>query len=178
TVVRKRFQPVLRVGAVAADDPDWTAFCRAFKLDPGKRTFDLTTDKLDPFLAGAPAVGLDVLDLETRSLLQVLFFISHGVEAPRPHVASGIAPLTVGPDGMLFNWQEVLEGLFQVCWADGKKPPPCAHTAIHYQGYWFYIDERDRDTKATFALLVELSRLELGAKSGNIPILTLPLGGP
>ncbi|HJZ53384.1 MAG TPA: hypothetical protein VKE74_00410, partial [Gemmataceae bacterium] len=111
TVVRKRFQPVLRVGAVAADDPDWTAFCRAFKLDPGKRTFDLTTDKLDPFLAGAPAVGLDVLDLETRSLLQVLFFISHGVEVPPPHVASGIAPLTVGPDGMLFNWQEVLEGL-------------------------------------------------------------------
>jgi hypothetical protein len=48
--------------------------------------------------------------------------------------------------------------------------------AVCYRGYWFYIDERDRDTKATFSLLLELSRLELGAAAGRAPILTLPLG--
>ena len=115
--------------------------------------------------------------METRSLLQVLFFVSHGVELPPAHIASGLAPQTIGPDGNLFDWQQVLGGLFRVRYADGKKPPPCAHVAICYNGYWFYIDERDRDSKATFALLVELSRLELGAKAGSSPILTLPLGG-
>ena len=65
-----------------------------------------------------------------------------------------------------------------MCWAEGKKPPPCAHVAVCYKGYWFYIDERDRDTKATFALLVELSRLQLATdKGGAAPLLTLPLGG-
>ncbi len=176
-VVKKRAQPVLRVGKLAADDPDFAAFCRAFKLNPEKRAFELTTDKLDPFLVGAPEKGLDVLDLETRSLLQVLFFVSQGIDVPPAHAACGIAPLTIEPGGTAFDWQQVMGGLFRVCWADGKKPPPFAHVAVHYNGYWFYIDERDRDTKATFALLVELSRLELAAKAGTAPILTLPLGG-
>ncbi|MEO2091302.1 MAG: hypothetical protein ABGY75_17725 [Gemmataceae bacterium] len=169
-VVRKKQQPVLRVGAVDPGDPDFAAFCTAFRLDPAKRTFDLTSEKLDPY---PPAGKLDALDLETRSLLQVLFFISHGVRVPPPHAASGIAPSTAGG----FDWGQVLDGLFTVCWADGKHPPECAQVAVQYQGYWFYIDARDRDTKATFALLVELSRLELGAKAGTAPILTLPLGG-
>lgn len=177
SVVRKRTQPILRIGNVPAHDPDFSAFCQAFKLDPEKRAFDLTTDKLDPFLAGTPDKGLRVLDMETRSLLQVLFFVSQGIDIPPAHVVSGIAPQTFEADGTAFDWQQVMGGLFRVCWAEGKKPPPCAHVAVRYNGYWFYIDERDRDTKATFALLVELSRLELAAKAGTAPILTLPLGG-
>ena len=65
-----------------------------------------------------------------------------------------------------------------MCYAEGKKPPADAHVAVKYRGYWFYIDERDRDTKATFALLVELSRLQLSTdKGGSPPVLTLPIGG-
>jgi len=176
-VVKKRQQPVLRLGKLAADDADLLAFCRAFKLDATRRTFDLTTDQLDPYLAGTPETGLVALDLETRSLLQVLFFISHGVEVPPAHVASGVAPQTFEPDGRVFDWSRALGGLFKVCWSEGRRPPPCAHVAIPYKGYWFWIDQRDRDTMATFALLIELSRLELGAKAGTAPLLTLPLGG-
>lgn len=80
-VVRKKQQPVLRIGQVPAGDPDFAAFCRAFKLDPTKRSFDLTAEKLDPFLEGIPAAGLTTLDLETRSLLQVLFFVANAVES-------------------------------------------------------------------------------------------------
>ena len=61
--------------------------------------------------------------------------------------------------------------LFKVCWADGKQSPPYAHVTINYTGCWCFIDKRDRDTMATFHLLVELSRLELGAKAGSAPIL-------
>jgi hypothetical protein len=177
-VVRKKQQPILRFDEAAKADPDFQLLCRLFHLDPSRTSFDLTTAKLDPYLKGAPAAGLAKLDLETRSLLQVLFFVAHGVEVPPGHAASGVAPLTLEPDGRVFDWRQVLGGLFQVCWAEGKKPPPCAHVAVCYKGYWFYIDERDRDTKATFALLVELSRLQLATdKGGAAPLLTLPLGG-
>jgi hypothetical protein len=57
------------------------------------------------------------------------------------------------------------------------KRPSRAHVAVLYKGYWFYIDQTDHDTKATFSLLVELARLELTGKTGVSPVLTLPLGG-
>ena len=52
-----------------------------------------------------------------------------------------------------------------------------AHVAIPYKGYWFYIDETDQDTKSTFSLLIELSRLKLTGKAGPGPVLTLPVSG-
>lgn len=177
-VVRKKQQPVLRIDEAAKTDPDFLAVCRVFRLDPTRTSFDLTTAKLDPYLKDAPKEGLTKLDLETRSLLQVLFFVANGVDVPPPHAASGVAPQTAGPGGAPFDWNQVTGGLFKVYCAEGKRPPACAHVAVRYKGYWFYIDERDRDTKATFALLVELARLQISTdKGGAAPVLTLPLGG-
>jgi hypothetical protein len=176
-LVRQRMQPVLRADESVVDDPDWYAFCDAFRLDSSLRTFDLTSGGLDPYLKDAPASGLHVLDLETRSLLQVLFFVSQGVQVPAEHLECGIATRTRDYNGQDFDWQQVLGGLFRVCCVQSKRPPKCAHIAIQYKGYWFYIDERDLETKSTFALLLEVSRLELESKKGNAPILTLPLGG-
>ena len=177
-VVRKKQQPTLRFDESVKNDPDFLTLCRAFKLNPARTSFEFTTAKLDPYLKDAPKDGLDKLDLETRSLLQVLFFVANGVEVPSAHIASGVAPITTGADGRAFDWQQVLGGLFKVCWAEGKRPPASAHVAVQHKGYWFYIDERDRDTKATFALLVELARLQLSTdKGGNAPLLTLPIGG-
>lgn len=176
-VVRKKNRPVLRVADDARADPDFHLFCRVFKLDPGQTSFLLTVGKLDPFLKGTPAGGLAQLDLETRSLLQVLFYVAHGVEVPAEHAASGAAPQAWEADGRAFDWAPVLGGLFKVCHAAGKKPPASAHVAVRYQGFWFYIDERDRDTKATFALLLELSRLQVSPDKGDAgPTLTLPVG--
>lgn len=76
-----------------------------------------------------------------------------------------------------FPWNKVTRGLFKVCRQAGRKRPACAHVAVHYQGFWFYIDQTDQDSKATLSLLLELSRLELSAKTGTALLLTLPLGG-
>jgi hypothetical protein len=58
--------------------------------DSRRRTsFDITAAKFDPDLKDGPGGRLDRLDLETRSLLQVLFFVSHGVDLPPEHAASG-----------------------------------------------------------------------------------------
>ena len=61
--------------------------------------------------------------------------------------------------------------------AANSKPPPTAHVAIRYLDYWFYVDKTDHDSMSTFALMMELSRLELDGKSGPGPTLTLPLSG-
>ena len=176
TLIRHEKQLVMRVDEIVDGDSDWFVFCNAFKLNPKLRTFDLNSGKLDPFLKDMPKTGLETLDLETRSLLQVLFFVSQGVEVPREHLTSGIAPRTNGYGSEPFDWQQVLVGLFRVCSAKCKKRPPCAHIAVQYKGYWYYIDERDRDSKATFALLIEVSRLELESTKSKAPLLTLPLG--
>jgi hypothetical protein len=41
--------------------------------------------------------------------------------------------------------------------------------------HWFYVDATHHGTKAAFALLMELTRLDLVAKPGDRPLLTLPL---
>src|SRR5262245_15489463 len=150
---------------------------RTFRLKAGRMKYDVEVEKLDPFPVNYPPEGVSTVDLETRSLLQVLYFVSHGVLIPPEHGALGLVTVTREPDGQPFDWQQVTRGLFRVCHAEGKKPPCNAHVAVCYKGYWFYIDETDQDTKATFSLLMELSRLELTGKTGVGPVLTLPIGG-
>src|SRR5262249_49449034 len=115
-------------------------------------------------------------DLETRSLLQVLYFVSHGVDIPPEHVVKGLVTVTVGPDGEVFDWQRVVGGLFRVNWACSKKRPEGAAVAIQYAGYWFWIDATDQESKATFSLLLQLSRLDVAGKTAG-PLLTIPIGG-
>jgi hypothetical protein len=177
SVIRKKETPFLHVHPDARHSEDWLEFSRTFKVQPGLKRYELEVTKLTPFPAEYPAEGVKVLDLETRSLLQVLYFVCHGVELPPCHVAEGLARVTVEPDGTVFDYQRVLGGLFKVSWAAGKKRPCNAAVAVCYKGYWFYIDEADHDTRATFALLLQLSRLELGTKPSGGPVLTLPLGG-
>jgi serine/threonine-protein kinase HipA len=52
-----------------------------------------------------------VLDLETRSLLQVLYYISHGVDIPPDHQSQGLVRVTREPSGREFDWTKVLVGL-------------------------------------------------------------------
>ena len=78
--------------------------------------------------------------------------------------------------GRPFDWNQVVGDLFCVCWQ--RKKPHGAAVAVRYRDYWFYIDDRDLESKATFALLMELFELRAGgAATGTAPVLTLPLGG-
>lgn len=117
------------------------------------------------------------IDLETRSLLQALYFVSHGTEIPPEHAEKGFVTTTLDDAGRPFDWNRVMNGLFRVRWAEANKRPASAHVAIFFKGYWFYIDETDQDTKATFSLLMEMARLELTGKAGSEPLLTIPLSG-
>jgi hypothetical protein len=177
TLIKKNQQPVLLVDPLEIVSPEVAEFTRIFRLKPGLAKYDITQETLPPFSSAAPAEGATNLDLETRSLLQALYYISHGIEIPPDHIARGLATITRDEAGQPYDWNAMMRGLFRVSWAQGENRPPHAHVATQYHGYWFYIDESDQETKSTFSLMMELSRLELAGKAGPGPVLTLPLSG-
>jgi hypothetical protein len=114
------------------------------------------------------------IDLTVRSLAQVLFFMSQGVEVPFDHINKGNVVVTVDPSGMVFDWQQVLGGIFQV--RSCRHKPHNAAVAVKYRGYWFYIDDRDADSKSTFLMIDQLVDLQARAGgSSRAPVLTLPV---
>jgi hypothetical protein len=175
TLYKKTLQPVLHISPAAIDTHEMGLVRRAFRLKPGLAKYDITQETLNPFPSTYPPGGLANIDLETRSLLQALYFVSHGVEIPPEHHARGLVVVTRDKLGQAFDWREVTSGLFRVRFSAER--PLRAHAAVPYQGQWFYIDESDHETKATFTLLMQLARLELTGKAGAAPVLTLPLGG-
>ena len=96
---------------------------------------------------------------------------------PPEHVAAGLASLPLAADGTVFDTTAVTAGLFQVHTWKGHKPPPTAYTAVKYRGYWYYIDDRDQASKTTFALVLQLARIDFATQepTGG-PFLTLPVG--
>src|SRR6266849_6272770 len=80
TLFKKTPQPVLLVDPQAVDSADMREVARAFKLRAGVTKFPLTQDSLSPFPSTYPSEGLAQIDLETRSFLQALYYVSHGVE--------------------------------------------------------------------------------------------------
>jgi hypothetical protein len=176
TLVKKVQQPVLRVDPEAMDSPEMRALANVFKIKPGLSQYDVTLEALSPFPSTYPAEGVTKVDLETRSLLQAMYYLSHGVEIPPEHTDRGLVTVTRDEGGRPFEWQQVLKGLFHVHWTKARERPADAHVAVEYKGFWFFIDDRDQDTKTTFSLLMELARLELTGK-GSQPLLTIPLGG-
>jgi hypothetical protein len=177
SVMRKTPHFILYIDPAALDSREMLTFAQIFRLKRGLSKYDVSVDQLTPFPSTYPAEGVEQIDLETRSLLQALFFVAHGVEVPAEHAQRGIARVTMGAAGEPFDWGEVLAGLFDVKHKQGSQRPAGAYVAVPYKDYWFYIDETDQDTKTTFALLMELARLELPGRKGREPILTLPLGG-
>jgi hypothetical protein len=45
---------------------------------------------------------------------------------------------------------------------------------VFYRNRWFYIDDRDADSKTTFALVSMLQMLQSGETSAITPLITLP----
>ncbi|MDX2012285.1 MAG: hypothetical protein SFW67_18965 [Myxococcaceae bacterium] len=165
--------PVLYLNPRALDAPETQQLRTAFHLASGRTSYDVGVESIAPFTE--PAGGFTRIDLETRSLLQALYFVAQGVEVPPEHLTAGLARETRRDDGVPYDWRQQLEGLFRVravpggCGANGQ-------VRVEYRGTCFFIDVTDHDTRATFALLMELSRLEVPSSARNAPILTLPLG--
>jgi hypothetical protein len=141
-------------------------------LKPYLTTYDVLEAPEGQIRRG-PEPRIDIT-ITTRSLLEVMYLLSKTVAVPEEHLDAGLAQLTRNPDGTPFDWCMVSGDLFRVCVS--KHRPGVAFASVQYRGYWYYIDDRDATSKATFNMFNELFRLQrIGAAEGQ-PVLTLPLG--
>lgn len=137
----------------------------ALHLDAARTDFPLVTRR-------GRGSGADV-GVETRSLLGVMFLLSHAIEVPPEDLAAGRVTRTVSADGTPFEWTEVTGDLLRVRTSSSR--PSGAYLAVPYRGAWFSIDDADLDSKTTFALLSYLFALQSGDRASIAPALTLPL---
>jgi len=176
-LVRKERRLVVELNAAAVGDPDLDELVGLLNLQPGRLRYEVVLAPgilPDPLLVpGPPSADLR---MSTRSTAQVYYFLANGVEVPCEHAAAGVARQAVGPDGVPFDSRAVTEGLFTAHAYKGHKPPEAAFVAVKYRDYWYYIDDRDQESKATFALVLQLSRLDFARQQPAAPFLTLPVG--
>ena len=57
-----------------------------------------------------------------------------------------------------------------------KERPINTFAAVRYQDHWFYIENKDIDSKRALGLIIALFRVLAPTGGGAAPILTLPTG--
>ncbi|MEM7543155.1 MAG: hypothetical protein AAF384_16445 [Pseudomonadota bacterium] len=117
----------------------------------------------------------DTINLQTRSFMGVLYFLSQGVSVPGSDLSSGRVTQTLDDSGNAFDWSQVTAGLLAV--QSSAQAPKNPAVALDYRGHWFYIDDSDLDSKSTFSLLGLLYALQSKGNQSAAPVLTLPVGG-
>jgi hypothetical protein len=125
-------------------------------VDPALRNFTV--------VFGATRGNANEVTLATRSLYRVLTLLASSVQVPDVHLAEGRAPPLGGEPGE----ERPRFTVFSGC----EKPGDC-FAATHYRGQWFWIDDRDAESKRTMAfLMVLLALADTGAKE-PVPFLTI-----
>ncbi|MGO9599517.1 MAG: hypothetical protein ACLP7Q_16130 [Isosphaeraceae bacterium] len=176
TLLKRERELYLRIRPGYVGSPEMQEAERIFHLSPGMSKYKIKSELTEDSEQTLPsALGSDTIYLNLRSVLQMMTFLSKGVCVPEEHVRSGIAPVTCGPDGRLFDWTQVTAGHFFVC--SQKHRPRAAEVAVQYRGYWFYIPQDDVNSRAILAILETFFALQESDGKTVGPLLTLPVGG-
>nr|SPS05641.1 conserved protein of unknown function [Candidatus Nitrotoga fabula] len=141
----------LRFVPGAENDEDVRAFKRILKLNPQANRY-----KIVPGIGGVG--GGDIITFATRSLIASMNYLSQGVEAPPADMEAGRVTRTLDQNNLPFDWQDLLSGIFRV--HSSQIEPDNAAVGVGYRNAWFWIQDNDLDTKATFSLLSQLLALQ------------------
>lgn len=151
-----------RLGRGADVDADIDFIKQQLGLKSARNEFLLAADQQNH--------GPDEIVLLTRSMQQILANLGAGVHVPKEDVAEGRAtgvPALPSPaSGGGYPFIRVHAGAFA---------PQDAFAAANYHGHWFWIDDRDLDSKRTFMFLMIFSSLAETGVVPQTPILTLPV---
>ena len=177
--------PVLRFAGTSETSPEVAEICHTLELQPNLSSYRIRIDSAGQLKTlhsrrlvqhgtgpGVPILLRDELTMSTRSLKEMMFYLSHAVSAPPEHYRCGCVWSTLDDFGPPFNWGDMTSGLFHVHYS--RKRPVDADVAVKHRGYWFSISNCDLNSKSTFNLLLELSNLKIRADDGaQIPLLTI-----
>lgn len=119
---------------------------------------------------GAVPTRAGEIAILTRSIMDIIIELSAQIEVPSEQAAEGRTYATS---------PEIGEGRGQgaplVKIHSSKEKPYDSFAAMKYRDYWFWIDDRDRQSKVTFSFLMILfSLVETGAPPQS-PTITVPI---
>ena len=116
---------------------------------------------------GSAARDSTEIAIVTRSVLAILADMSSYVRVPEQHITEGRAsPGAPTDDGMLHP-------LIVHC---GEAEPADGYVKIRYRDAWYWIDDKDLNSKRTFAVLRLLATLAESPEAAQTPLLTIPAG--
>jgi hypothetical protein len=174
-LIKREKELILRVRPPYIDSPEMAEVARIFNVTPGLSMYKIKSElKEEATPSQTTSRARDTFYMNLRSVLQIMTFLSKGVDVPVDHVVAGIAPVTIGPDGQPFDWTQVTAGNFIV--HAQKHRPRDAEVAVHYRGYWFYIAADDVNSRAALAIFEVLFELQESDGKNVGPLLTIPLG--
>jgi hypothetical protein len=108
--------------------------------------------------------GRDI-DLNTRSLLQILAEFAGSVEVPRVHLEEGSAYPTE-PIGATERPPIRIRS--------GTSPPEDPFTAVRYGRHWYWVERNDLESKRAFSFLIGVFNFMETGKSEALPLVTIP----
>jgi hypothetical protein len=143
-------------------DPELLEAGRLLGLKPGTTEFKV-------IYGNAPMVEGEIAIL-TRSVMDIILELSAQIEVP-PEQASEGRTYATAPD--IGDGEGQRPPYIRVrC---SKEKPSDSFVAINYRNYWFWIDDRDRPSKAIFSfMMILLSLLETG-QPPQAPVVTIPI---
>ena len=106
----------------------------------------------------------------TRSMLEILVEMAFGIDIPAEHIAENRA----SPAPSFSQKDSDLPRLICVKSSPGR--PDDAFVAVPYRDHWFWIDDRDLNSKRMFTFLMILFSLAETGGDGDAPIVTIPAG--
>lgn len=165
---------VMHMTDAARNNSRWREFADVLGLDPMLSTFELQAAGEMTKRNANSKDDLHRLSIATRSLMGVLFYLSHAIEVPPAHTDASLVTVTHDAKGQSFDWTRVTGNLLRI--HSQKNRPRGVAVAIPYRGHWFYINDDDLESKSTFSLLAQLFALRAGEIQGMGPQLTLPVG--
>lgn len=142
-----------------AADADIRLVKKLLGLDPKPDSFHL--------VFGAVGSHPDEIAVLTRSIQGVMGELAGGVEVPEKDLREGRATLHSAP-------VDEAGGTPLMHILSGNKRPADAYAAINYRNRWFWIDDRDLNSKRTFRFLMMFASLAEVDSLPQTPILTIP----
>jgi len=154
---------IIRIDPTVKNDPEVLEFSRIIDAEADDGRFYL-----------GPLDDPSYIQIQTRSLLGIMYYLSQGVKAPASDIQKGKVTVTRDSEGKVFDWNAVTENLMTIR-SQSELPPDAAAIRVWYRGTWFYIDDSDLNSKSTFSLLAQIFSLQAGKVPSNAPLLTLPI---
>ena len=105
--------------------------------------------------------------LLSRSMLEIMLQLGHGIELPATHEVGGWVLASQYRSG-----ERLAKPLVNI--HSGSEAPANAYAAVPYLGYWYWIDQADIASKRTFTFLMILFSLAETGPSAAAPVVTVP----